>query len=176
MSDKKISYKKLKVYSVNVKKNKKQRKKNALKMLEHYKTNTGKQQENSIEKKVRLYLETIGIYFIPEYGIQHKFKKAKKTYYKVYDFYVVGNLNDLPFSFFIECDGTYYHSEDYYEGKKVYNELTYVQKKNVRNDKLKNKIAKDIGIPLLRLKEKDIKYNFDVIIEQIQNEIKRQTS
>jgi len=177
MNNKKTSYKKLNIYSSDAKKKKKIRKQKALKNLEQYKTKTGKQKENYIEKKTREYLEKLNIFFISEYGICHKFKKAKKYHYKVYDFFVKGNDDSgKPFCFFIECDGTYYHSEDYYEGKKTYQQLTYIQKKNIRNDKLKNKIAKDIGIPLIRLKEKDIKYNFDYIIEQIQTEIKRQTN
>jgi very-short-patch-repair endonuclease len=117
--------------------------------------------ETSIEKKVRTYLEGNGIYFVQEKGIYID------GIYKVYDFMVT---NGRDYCFLIEADGTYFHPEKYSS------KLTKMQKKNYYNDKKKNKIAKKIGIPLLRFKESDIRFNFKKVKDAITKEIKRQTS
>lgn len=139
----------------------KKKKTKAIKTLQSYK---GK--ETSIEKKVRQFLTEEGLFFIQEYGINYV--KKKKKFYKVYDFYVSGiNEKGNKYDFLIENDGNYWHGTDYLEGKIPYSKLTKIQKSNIKNDKLKNKIAKDLGLPLLRLKEKDIKSNFNYVKEQI---------
>ena len=74
-----------------------------------------------------------------------------------------------------EVDGSFWHAADYLEGKQSYDSLTPIQKKNLRNDKFKDKLAKHIGIPLIRIKENDIKINTQKIIDIIEEEIKRQT-
>jgi hypothetical protein len=145
----------------------KSKKKKAIKMLKSYK---GK--ETSIERKIREYLDSVGIPYIQEYGIKHKIKTRKLEVYRVYDFLIEGvNKEGKPFKFLCECDGSYFHSSDYLEGKVPLSKLTKLQKSNLRNDKLKDKIAKEKGIPLLRFKEKDIKWDFGKIIDLIDREI-----
>lgn len=137
------------------------KKKKAQKILKSFQ---GK--ESSIEKKIREFLQEEGIFAIREWRINKKFNKIE--YFKVYDFYVSGiNEKGRQFDFLIEADGGYWHGNDYLEGKIPYSKLTKIQKKNIKNDKLKNKLAKDAGLPLLRLKEKDIKYNFEEVKKQI---------
>ena len=124
--------------------------------------------ESSIEKKVRELLTAEGIYHIQEYSVRHTLKGKTKENYKVYDFCVRGtNKKDKQFMFLIECDGTYWHGHAYLEGTKPYSKLTKIQKRNLKNDKLKDKIAKEIGMPLLRLKECDIKFNINGVKDDI---------
>jgi len=66
-------------------------------------------------------------------------------------------------SFCIECDGSYWHAEAYQEGDQKYSELTKIQKKNLRNDKFKNMMMHELGIPLLRFSETDIKRNISIV-------------
>lgn len=138
------------------------RKRKAKRTLDQYKNHNGGQKENHIEKKFRIFLEENGIYFIQEYPIKHTLKNTKKELYKVYDFYIT---DGVTYSFLVELDGDYFHAKNYQEG--TTNRLTYIQKKNLRNDKKKDRIAKEIGIPLIRFFESDIKYRFDDVKETI---------
>lgn len=113
--------------------------------------------ESSIETKIRLFLEAQGIFFVQEKRITYQHKT------RYYDFYVTDGRN---YTFFIEADGDYFHDP---KGK------TRLQKKNKRNDLFKDKIAKAKGIPLLRMKEKDIRYNFQKVAHEIFQEIHRQS-
>lgn len=126
-------------------------------ILESYSDENGKHKESSIEKKVRLYLESEGIPHIPEKFIEYKGK------WKSYDFIVTDGLN---YTFLIECDGNFWHDP---------NGQHKIQKKNIRNDKFKDKAAKHLGIPLLRFTETEINSDFEKIKEKIHNEITRQT-
>lgn len=119
---------------------------------------TGERKESSIECKVRLFLENSNIPHQSEKFIQYKNK------WKCYDFLITDGLN---YTFLIECDGDFWHDP---EGTHK------IQKKNIRNDKLKNKIAKQLGIPLLRFTESEINFNFKNVKEQIENEILRQSN
>lgn len=143
----------------------KNKRKKAKKMLESYK---GK--ETSIEKKVRIYLESLGIFFQTQYGMEYIHKKIRL--YRVYDFYISGvNEKGSNYAFLIETDGDYFHCTDYLEGNVKRDALTYTQKRNLKNDKIKNMIAHKKGIPLLRLKEKDIKWDFEKVKNEIYNMI-----
>jgi len=121
---------------------------------------TGERKESSIEQKVRLFLESANIPHQPEKFIEHAF----------YDFLVTDGLN---YTFLIECDG-WWHGLDSNGEPLPSNKLLKIHKKNQRNDKRKDKIAQKLGIPLIRLKESDIKNNFQDIKKTIQNEIERQ--
>ncbi len=146
-----MKLKKRKVYSV-----KKKTKSQQQRVQEQYAN-----KETSIEKKVRLFLEDNGLYFVQEKGVY-----VDGTY-KVYDFMVT---DGREYCFLIETDGKYFHPEKYSKT------LTKMQKRNYRNDRKKDKLAKRIGIPLLRLKESDIKFNFKKVEHAITDEIKRQTA
>ena len=125
-----------------------------------YKNDDGSHKETSIEKKVRIYLEKENIFFTQEYPLYHK----GNTRY--YDFLITDGLN---YKILAECDGEYFHCKDL-----PYDKMTKLQKKNVRNDTLKNKIAKEKGIPLLRFTEGEIKTKFLEVQNKIQAEIERQ--
>jgi len=132
----------------------KKRKKNAKKALASFKDEDGNQKENKIERKVREVLDDLGVYYTQEYAIRHRFSPKGKEYYKVYDFLVeLGSSVKV----LIEAHGDYYHYYGYYFEDSPIEKGTYVQKKNVRNDKIKIRIAKQRGIPLLIIWEKDIK-------------------
>lgn len=150
-----------------IKKSYKAKKKKAIKTLKSYR---GK--ETSIEKKVREYLDSIGIPYVQEYGVTHKTKTRKFEVYRVYDFLIEGvNKEGKPFKAYLEINGKYWHCQDYLEGKISLTKLSKTQKSNLRNDKLKAKIAKEQGVPLYLLWEDDIKWNFNKIIDLIDKEI-----
>ena len=79
-----------------------------------------------------------------------KYKKEKRIYfddsYKKYDFYLK-NYNIL-----IECDGDYWHGNP-----KFFESFNKTQRSNKKNDKFKNKLAKEKGFNLLRYWEDEIK-------------------
>lgn len=127
---------------------------------------TGERKESSIERKVRVFLESANIPHVPE-----KFVEYKEGKWKCYDFLVTDGLN---YTFLIECDG-WWHGLDSNGELLPTNKLLKIHKKNQRNDKRKDKIAKKFGIPLLRIKESDIKNNFQYVKKIIQEEIERQT-
>jgi len=135
----------------------KKKRKTLKKQLKGYKNKDGSQKENSIERKVRLFLENEGLYYIREYGITYNKK------YKSYDFCITDGLN---YFFLIEADGDFWH--------KTEGELNKIQKKNKKNDLLKDKIASEMGIPLIRLKESEIKYQMENVKQKIYEEIERQ--
>lgn len=126
------------------------------KVLAQYKDENGKQKESSIERKVRELLERLGIHFV-----QEKFLQWKKKW-KSYDFFLTDGVS---YSILLECDGSYWHNPD---GQ------SKLQKKNIKNDKFKDELAIAFGIPLLRLKEKDIKTRPNEIEKIITEEIERQ--
>jgi hypothetical protein len=137
----------------------KKKRKTLKKQLKSYKNKDGSQKENSLERKMRLFLENEGIYYIQEYGITYNKK------YKSYDFCITDGLN---YFFLCEVDGSFWHSD------KPLSEMNKIQKKNHRNDLLKDKIAKEMGIPLLRIREDEIKYQMENIRKRIYDEINRQ--
>lgn len=140
----------------------KKRKARAIKTLASYKNADGTQKETSIEKKIRLLLDSMGLYYVQE---KEFFFKGRK---KVFDFYVTTGL----MSWALEIQGSYWHSQKYLEGEQKYNTLTGTQKKNLRNDKFKNLMMKELGIPLLYLWEDEINRNILGVKEKIINFLK----
>ena len=145
-------------------------------MLARYKNPDGTQVETRIERKVREYLEACHFPFAQEHTIIHTQKGQKKELYRRYDFLVSDGDGGGSYKFLIECDGDWFHAKKYVEGVIPKSKLTYTQKKNVLNDSKKTRIAKELGIPLLRFWEEDILKNFQKVKTSIKNEIKRQTS
>jgi len=146
------------------------RPKKRIRVLDRYKRidpKTGKkvQVETKPEAAVRHMLLDLGVEFKKEFGVNHQ------KWYRVYDYLV---QKPGEYCFLIECDGGYFHSMDYHEGKVAYSRLSSMQKRNVRNDRLKDRIAKAIGFPLIRIWERDIKYRPLWVREQIANELQRQ--
>lgn len=153
--------KKVRVYSTKKRKPKKQ----VRTMLKQYRNKDGTKVETKPERLIKEVLRELGISFQQEYGIKYE------KYYRVYDFYCY--VQDR-YSLLIECDGCFFHAKEYYTEDKPLSKLHKIQRKNIRNDKLKTKIAKELGIPLLRFWEDDIKNNPNKCKEQIQALIEKQ--
>lgn len=109
-----------------------------------------------IEKKISNLLIDNGIKFETQYNVYYDSKK-----YKVYDFYLV------DYNLLIEADGVYWHAKpELYSGKT----LTETQIINVKNDKIKDKLALDKGYNLVRfwgddISKKNFKYKLFNIIK-----------
>lgn len=86
------------------------------------------------EIKLRKILFDKNINFISSFPLKNK----------IYDFYIPDK------NLLIEVDGIYWHSKD-----KV--NLNHTQIKNIENDNIKNRLAKEMGYNLLRVWENDIK-------------------
>lgn len=146
------------------------RPKKRIKILAKYRVRdpkTGKkvQIETKPEAIVRGMLLDLGLSFKKEYGVNHQ------KWYRVYDYLV---QKPGEYCFLIEVMGDYWHAIGYTEGKEKFSNLSSIQKKNVKNDVLKKRIAKSIGIPLIEIWERDIKFRPLWVREQITNEIERQ--
>lgn len=142
------------------------RRKRAIKNLRSYVNRDGSRKVTSIEARVRGILEGLGVFFVPEKEV---FWKGKR---RIFDFWVTDGVN---YSLLIECDGDYFHANAYKEGEAKRSELTRLQKRNLRNDAFKNKMAAAKGIPLLRLTESDIKRNAAAVRDRIAAEIESQS-
>ncbi len=97
--------------------------------------NINKHGYNKFETKLYLMLKEASIEFIPQF----------KLYNRFYDAF-------LPkYNLLLEFDGDFYH-------KNSINECIYIfQKKNFKNDIIKNKLAKKNKYGLIRIKESDLK-------------------
>jgi len=156
-----MNFSKIKKYSP-----KKRTKKRVRTILKQYRTKAGVKVETEPEKLMKNILRSLGINFTQEYPI------TLGNHYRVYDFYC---YSQDEYSFLIECDGDFFHAREYYIENKSLSKLHKIQRKNIRNDKLKNKIAQSLGLPLLRFWENDIKNNSETIITTIQAELKKQS-
>lgn len=153
---------KIKVYSPY---KKKKRKPQIRTLLKKYRNEDGSKVETEPERLMKNLLRSMGVTFIQEHGIKYK------NHYRVFDF-----LCELPdeYCFLVECDGDFWHAKEYYTEDKPLSKLHKIQRKNIRNDKLKNKMAKELGIPLLRFWEDEIKNDPDKCKKKIQALIERQ--
>lgn len=89
---------------------------------------------NKFEQKIYGMLSLSKIKFIPQYEVDGKFYDAYLPEYNV----------------LLELDGTFFHKESISECKYG------IQKKNYRNDRVKDKIAKQNKYILIRIKESDL--------------------
>lgn len=130
---------------------------------------TGKlvQKENNFEKKIRLILQSLSIDFHQEHKINFR------GYRKSYDFFCYRDSSIENYSFFIECHGSYFHGAEFicedYPFKKKKQKKTRLQKKNIRNDKIKSIIAKKIGVPLLVIWEWELEISPKMVRKKIKN-------
>ena len=81
--------------------------------------------------------------------------------YKFYDFKVKGK------NILVEFDGSYYHGDPKLFEK---SELNSMQKKNMRNDKFKDKLAAANGYKLIRIWENDFNSNPNEVKERLLKE------
>lgn len=119
--------------------------------------------ETRIEKRMRFMLTLLKIDFVPEKDICF----GKFTRY--YDFYCY-SLED-GWKFVIECHGNYFHAASYHEGTTSYSKLYKQQRKNIKNDQLKEKILLELKIPLLVVWENEILKQPRVVIQKIKDYI-----
>lgn len=103
-----------------------------------------KMKQSGIEVKIAKLLLDNNIKFETQYDVYYEENK-----FKTYDFYLI------DFNLLIEADGDYWHVNPIKYSEK--NILTETQKRNVQNDKFKDKLAKDKGLNLIRFWETDIK-------------------
>ena len=75
---------------------------------------------------------------------------------KIFDFYEP-KTNTL-----FEIDGNYFHGD-----KNIYEELSPMQKRNVKNDAYKNVIAKGLGYNIERVWESDLKKNYNEVKDRM---------
>ncbi len=124
------------------------RRRRAIRNLAGFVNRDGSRKVTSIESRVASILDSAGLYYVPE---KEMFWKGKR---RIFDFWVTDGLN---YSLLIECDGDYFHANAYKEGSVPRSKLTRLQKRNVRNDEFKDRMAQAKGVPLLRLTESEIK-------------------
>jgi very-short-patch-repair endonuclease len=75
---------------------------------------------------------------------------------KIYDFYIP--LKNI----LVEIDGNYYHGDE-----NIYEELSAMQRRNKKNDKYKDVLAKGLGYEIERIWESDLKNNYNQVKERI---------
>lgn len=121
--------------------------------------------------------------FLDKLGLKYIYQYEAKDIGRYYDFAIVeydgidfiteeknGVVSikqegqNIPISFIVECDGSYYHSDPRVlkEGK-----MNRMQKHNQFVDSLKDMWCEKHGYPLLRVWEYDIRHNPKMVIEQI---------
>lgn len=148
------------------------RKRKAIKTISKYKvfnkrTNRWEQRETNIEKKVRILLEQNNIEYLQEFSIWFGHKK------RIYDFYCykIDENKKKIYEVLLEVHGKYWHGESYVKGLKTKKKLNITQIKNIKNDKLKIKIAEKRNIPLIVFWEDTInkkpRFVINKIIEKI---------
>ena len=74
---------------------------------------------------------------------------------KIYDFY-------LPdYNIIVEVDGDYFHGNPV-----LFEEASKMQKRNIKNDKYKDTLARGLGFQLERVWESDLKNNYEQVKER----------
>ena len=104
--------------------------------------------ETSIEKVLESYLQELNLHY----------RKQEIFAFWSFDFYLPDQ------DIYIECDGDYWHVNP---NSKTNIPKTASQKKNIGNDKRKNKFMKVNGKKLLRFWETDIMKNKEVVLSKI---------
>lgn len=102
---------------------------------------------SSLEDRVMNILLGLHISHLKEYPLL-----SRRGTRKYYDFFVFED----PWCLLIECHGSFWHCADYWFHGKSLDKLYSIQRKNLRNDKLKNKIAKEAMIPILYIWEHEL--------------------
>jgi len=115
------------------------------------KNNGFKCETSDLEKHFELITSEHNIELESQYYLDGKF----------FDFWIP-NTNIL-----IECDGNFYHCNPNTHPTPIYE----IQKGNIKNDIIKNQIAKDNGYLLLRFWESDINERPSWVIQQVLNHI-----
>ena len=117
-------------------------------------SNISKKSQNGLEIKFGTLLNDLGIKFVPQYIVSSPNGVVRRRY----DFYIP-STNTL-----IEVDGDYYHCNPikYPTGPKY-----EIQKRNMANDKFKNKLAARHGYKIIRFWEHDIMNKQSMVCETL---------
>jgi len=141
---------------------KKSKKKQTIKAkLKRYKREDGNGNKETLpEKLFREILQSFNLSYHQEYKVAHK------QMVKSYDFCIFKRKegyddNVYDWRLLVEVHGDYWHSLAYFEGTKSRRDLSKVQKKNLRNDLLKRKIAYIYNFPILYVWENELKNNYE---------------
>lgn len=121
---------------------------------EWIKNNGFKTEVSDLERHFELLMVEHNIQFESQYFLDGKF----------FDFWIQ-DTNIL-----IECDGNFYHCNPQTHPEPIYE----IQKSNVKNDVIKNQIAKDNGFTLLRFWESDINERPSWVIQELLKHIQPQ--
>lgn len=105
------------------------------------------------EKFAKNFLDKLGIDYIYQYKVE--------SIGRFYDF----KLKDYPI--YIEIDGDYYHGRGL-----IYEEMSPMQKKNNKVDKIKNDYCSRNGYLLIRIWEYDINHNQDMVLKYLKDTLK----
>lgn len=127
------------------------REKHALLTIKQIKEGRTGKSYNKLETKMSQLLDLLKIEYEPQFQV--------KTY--LFDFYL------SKYNILIECDGTFWHADPRKYPDK--NKLSKIQKRNIANDKLKNKVAEDLNFNLIRFWEEDIMQTPDVILKTLKD-------
>jgi hypothetical protein len=149
-------------------KRKKSKKKQTVKAkLKRYKKEDGSGNKETLpEKLFRELLQSCNLSYHQEYKVAHK------QLVKSYDFCIFKRKegyeeNVYDWRLLVEVHGDYWHSWAYFEGTKKRRDLSKVQKKNLRNDLLKRKIANLYNFPILYIWEHELKNNYSGIKKRL---------
>lgn len=98
--------------------------------------------------------------FLKKLNIKYEEQFEAKSIKRFYDFY-------LPeYQVIIEIDGDYYHAYG-----KIHEEMSPMQKKNKRVDKIKDEWALSHGIPIIRIWEHDINDNPQKVMDMLRDRL-----
>ena len=107
--------------------------------------------------------------FLDKLGVKYIYQFEAKDIGRFYDFAIILNDNMTTVNMILlEIDGGYYHSDP-----RVVKEdkLNPMQKHNKRVDEHKDKWALLHGIPLIRIWEKDIRENPNMVMEELKKRL-----
>ena len=142
---------------------------------QHPKFGTSKLEEDFANN----FLDLIGVDYIYEYfakqiGRYYDFaiidKNEKNLLFEVKNGIKSVKQDDkiVPITMLIEIDGSYYHSDPRLVKEEDMNPM---QKRNKRVDEVKNQWALMHGIPLIRIWEKDIRENPQMVMDYLKNRL-----
>lgn len=134
---------------------------------------------SSIEVTFEKILQEIGVLYKTQWRVPHK--KSSK----VYDFLIFENnqYDETLWRFAVEVHGDFFHSWDFHCSRKPKEKLFKIQRKNLRNDSVKEKLLKSLEVPLLvywehdlKNKKKEIKESVLKVIQHFKDRIKNRES
>lgn len=106
--------------------------------------------------------QDFAVNFLDKLNLKYTWQFEAKDIGRFFDYYLDEH------HLLIEIDGSYFHSDPrLYEDK----DLNRMQKRNKRVDEVKNKWALMHGIPLMRIWEKDIRENPELVMKMLKERL-----